>query len=177
VRQVADILGKAGQVRVRLAEATELAVLNSVTDAKAHLDRLLAPGFVTACGTARLADLARYVQAEAYRAERLGSTRAREQQSIWLMDQLTQEYEEAVSALAPAASLPGLGAPGRAVRLRRQAGGPVWVAVPKALAEVPWMLEEMRVSLFAQGLGTAYPISEKRIRKALNEVAAAPVTP
>jgi ATP-dependent helicase HrpA len=38
-----------------------------------------------------------------------------------------------------------------------------------ALRQVRWMLEEFRVSLFAQQLGTAYPVSEKRIRKALDE--------
>jgi ATP-dependent helicase HrpA len=36
---------------------------------------------------------------------------------------------------------------------------------------VRWMLEELRVSLFAQGLGTAYPVSEKRIRKAVAALA------
>ena len=35
--------------------------------------------------------------------------------------------------------------------------------------EVRWMLEELRVSFFAQQLGTAYPISEKRILKALDQ--------
>ncbi|WP_414642605.1 DUF3418 domain-containing protein, partial [Actinocrinis sp.] len=35
------------------------------------------------------------------------------------------------------------------------------------LRQARWMLEELRVSLFAQQMGTAYPISEKRVRKAL----------
>ena len=33
--------------------------------------------------------------------------------------------------------------------------------------DVGWMVEELRVSLFANGLGTAYPVSEKRIRAAI----------
>jgi ATP-dependent helicase HrpA len=44
-------------------------------------------------------------------------------------------------------------------------------AVPgsAALREVPWMLEELRVSQFAQSLGTRGPISAKRVRRALAE--------
>jgi ATP-dependent helicase HrpA len=41
------------------------------------------------------------------------------------------------------------------------------VPVPTALAEVRWMLQELRVSLFAQQLGTAHPVSEKRILQAI----------
>jgi ATP-dependent helicase HrpA len=39
--------------------------------------------------------------------------------------------------------------------------------VPAELAEVPWLIEELRVSHFAQGLGTRGPVSSKRIRRAL----------
>ena len=38
------------------------------------------------------------------------------------------------------------------------------------LEEARWMVEELRVSLFAQRLGTAYPISEKRLYKAMDAV-------
>ena len=44
--------------------------------------------------------------------------------------------------------------------------------VPPALAEVPWLLEELRVSSFAQALGTREPVSPKRIRRVLAEAAA-----
>lgn len=44
---------------------------------------------------------------------------------------------------------------------------------PAALRRVRWMIEELRVSLFAQDLGTAYSVSEKRVRTALNEALAA----
>jgi ATP-dependent helicase HrpA len=47
------------------------------------------------------------------------------------------------------------------------AGLPAGAVEPPALAEVPWMIEELRVSLFAQQLGTAFPVSEKRIRRAI----------
>ena len=41
-----------------------------------------------------------------------------------------------------------------------------------AAAAVRWMIEELRVSLFAQTLGTPEPVSEKRIRAALDRLAA-----
>lgn len=36
--------------------------------------------------------------------------------------------------------------------------------------EIRWMIEELRVSLFAQQLGTAYPVSEKRILQAIEQL-------
>jgi ATP-dependent helicase HrpA len=39
-----------------------------------------------------------------------------------------------------------------------------------ALQEYRWMLEEFRVSLFAQELGTAFPVSEKRLKKKWREI-------
>ncbi|WP_016857330.1 DUF3418 domain-containing protein [Candidatus Williamhamiltonella defendens] len=44
-----------------------------------------------------------------------------------------------------------------------------WREKEKEIKEVCWMLEELRVSLFAQQLGTAYPISEKRVLNAINK--------
>ena len=38
------------------------------------------------------------------------------------------------------------------------------------LAEIYWMIEELRVSLFAQQLGTAYPISAKRVKLKLAQL-------
>ncbi|MBB1441334.1 DUF3418 domain-containing protein, partial [Shewanella sp. SG41-4] len=42
--------------------------------------------------------------------------------------------------------------------------------VPEALIEARWMIEEYRVSCFAQVLGTAYPISEKRVLSSISQV-------
>jgi ATP-dependent helicase HrpA len=140
---VAEVLRAVHAVEVRLGDLTEMAVLNSAADLRRHLDALMAPGFVTRAGEARLSALRRYVAADAYRLDHLGSTRAREQQGIWLVEQMWEAYRTALGSLSP-------GAP-----------------EPPAVAEIPWMIEELRVSLFAQHLGTAYPVSEKRIRRAI----------
>ena len=42
----------------------------------------------------------------------------------------------------------------------------------EGLAEIRWMIEELRINLFAQTLGTAYPISDKRIYKAMDQLPA-----
>ena len=42
--------------------------------------------------------------------------------------------------------------------------------LPPAPAEVDCLLEELRVSLFAQSLGTAQPVSAKRVRTAINSL-------
>jgi ATP-dependent helicase HrpA len=40
--------------------------------------------------------------------------------------------------------------------------------VPSAVLDIRWMIEELRVSYFAHALGTAYPVSDKRIVKAID---------
>ena len=42
------------------------------------------------------------------------------------------------------------------------------------VTDIGWMVEELRVSLFAQSLGTSGPVSEKRVRTAIAAVAASP---
>ncbi|MDR1426243.1 MAG: ATP-dependent RNA helicase HrpA [Bifidobacteriaceae bacterium] len=140
---VAEVLRAVHGVEVRLGDGTEMAALNSVADIRRHLDALVAPGFVTRAGEERLPSLRRYAAADAQRLDHLGSTKAREQQGIWLVEQMWEAYRAAVVGLAPGA------------------------VEPPALREIPWMIEELRVSLFAQQLGTAHPVSEQRIRRAI----------
>jgi ATP-dependent helicase HrpA len=142
-QETAKVLRAVHDVEMRLADATEMAVLNSVADIRRHVDGLVAPGFVTRAGEGRLGALRRYVAADAYRLERLGATQTREHQGIWLVEQMREAYRSAVAGL------------------------PAGAQEPPGLAEVPWMIEELRVSLFAQQLGTAHPVSEKRIRAAI----------
>ncbi|MDR1152917.1 MAG: DUF3418 domain-containing protein [Bifidobacteriaceae bacterium] len=146
---VVEVLREVHRVEVRLSDVTEMTVLNSASDIRRHLDALVAPGFVARAGEERLAWLRRYVAADTYRLERLGTTRAREQQGIWMVEQMWEAYRAAVAGL------------------------PAGAAVPAGLTEVEWMIEELRVSLFAQHIGTAYPISEQRIRKAIATAVAA----
>jgi ATP-dependent helicase HrpA len=140
-RQGREVEAQAG----RAAEAADAAgVLDSLADIRDHAAELLGAGFLTRAGLGRLADLRRYLAGDAYRLPRLGTARAREEQALWLVGDLRRAYDAAVAAAGP--------------------------PLPEALAEIPWMLEELRISLLAQPLGTAYPISEKRIRRVLAAV-------
>jgi ATP-dependent helicase HrpA len=112
-------------------------------DVTAQLDALLPDGFVTEAGTARLPDLTRYLRAVLRRLETAPQDTGRDQIRQHEVEVMTQEYAAALAALHPA-----------------QRG------TPRAKA-VRWMLEELRVNLFAQSLGTPYPVSPTRIRKAL----------
>ena len=131
VAQMARILDAARDVERRLEGLSAPAFEPARRDVRAQLARLVHPGFATRTGAARLPDVERYLQGAARRLERLPDA--------------TAVDRDRMNALARAgAGLPAAAArPGRAGR-----------AVPAGLREVPWMLEELRISQFAQGLGT-----------------------
>jgi len=116
-------------------------------DVAAQLAGLVYPGFVAAIGVVRLADVLRYLRAALYRVQALPGSAARDRAGMVVLDRVQAEHRALVAALAPE---------------RR--------ADPDVL-EVRWMIEELRVSLFAQTLRTPYPISEQRIYKAVDALA------
>ncbi len=120
----------------------EMARLPAMTDLRAQLAGLVHPGFVAASGAAAVREYPRYLAAMTARLERLGDLeRDRE-----LMDRvlpLQHAWQHRVDALPQ--------------------GRPMGAA----LRRVRWLLEEYRVSLWAQQLGTAEPVSDARLRKAL----------
>jgi ATP-dependent helicase HrpA len=144
--RVAEILTVAGDVDRRLRATTSLSVLSSVADIRAHRDRLVYPGFVTATGFDRLRDVVRYLRADVRRLETLPERPGRDRDLLARVVAVEDEHA------------------------RRLAGVPDGEPVPASLAEIGWMIEEFRVSLFAQPLGTAYPVSEKRISKAMSNL-------
>ncbi|KHK98527.1 ATP-dependent helicase [Microbacterium mangrovi] len=122
-----------------------LTLLAALNDVKAQLAGLIHPGFVSATGSARLQHLPRYLQAALMRVNGLPEAPGRDRQR-------QTEFE-------------------RAATLYAEAGGtiPTTPDTPAALVHTRWLLEEYRVSLFAQTLGTAEPVSLQRIQKALRE--------
>jgi ATP-dependent helicase HrpA len=114
----------------------------SYDDLREQLDGLLTGGFLRELPTARLAHFPRYLKAMRLRAERLRQDPARDQQRMLQVLPYWRAY------------------------LKHRAGG----AAPAALAELRWLIEEWRVSLFAQELKTAEPVSAKRLARALEAV-------
>jgi ATP-dependent helicase HrpA len=145
VLQAARILDRARAVRRRLEALTAEAVAPARRDVSSQVDRLLPAGFLTATGAGRLDDLERYLQAAERRLDRLPDNPARDVDRMRAIHELEALYRRRVEAWPP--------------------GRPP----PAALREVPWMLEELRVNQFAQGLGTRGPVSSKRIRRVIEE--------
>jgi ATP-dependent helicase HrpA len=112
-------------------------------DMDAQLGRLVRPGFVTATTARRLPDLARYLRAITIRAGQLG---ARDPELLARAQLLEHDYADVVQSLPPD---------------RR---------IDPDVVEVRWMLEELRVSFFAQRLGTRAPVSEKRVQRAIDSL-------
>jgi ATP-dependent helicase HrpA len=146
LKRLAGILALAHDIEIRLQSLTNVAALESVADARAHLERLIRPGFVSATGRDNLASLDRYLRALAIRVEAIGTEPTRDRLGIERVRAVAAEVDRTL-ALIPAA----LAATPEPERIRQ-------------------MLEEFRVSVFAQRIGTAYPISEQRIWKALDRL-------
>jgi ATP-dependent helicase HrpA len=128
-------------------QSSSLALLNTLQDIRDHAAGLVHDGFVAATPPRRLPMLVRYLRADAARLDKARtSPPARDEELSWRIEQVEQAYASARTAYAQ-----GRPSPERAA----------------TLAEVRWQIEELRVSLFAQQLGTDGPISEQRIRKAL----------
>jgi ATP-dependent helicase HrpA len=141
VTTVVGVLAAAHEVERKLASSvTATDLLPSLVDMKSQLAGLVHPGFVTETGACRLAELPRYLAGIERRVDRLPGDINRDRALMW-------QVEQARAALADAEK-------------HRPAGDP-------ALREVRWMIEELRVSLFAQTLGTAQPVSLQRILRAL----------
>lgn len=145
---VERILASTRRIEKQLKGTTSLALISALNDVKSQLEQLVYPGFVARTGYAQLSQMPRYLAAIEKRLERLPGNVQRDALNMAVVQRLEDDYDDAVSAL-----LPG-----------RRAG--------RELTQVRWMIEELRVSLFAVELGTAYSVSEKRIRAVLNKALA-----
>ncbi|MFE9320567.1 ATP-dependent RNA helicase HrpA [Nocardia sp. NPDC052278] len=140
VRLVVPVLAGAHQVSSALADTIERDIAD---DVRHQLDDLIFPGFISEWGGARLRELPRYLAAARTRLEALPGSAVRDRQGMVEIDRALAAYARLVDALP---------------ETRKHAPD---------VTEIWWMIEEFRVSLFAQKLGTPYPVSTKRIEKAI----------
>jgi ATP-dependent RNA helicase HrpA len=140
VTTVTEVLGRAHEVQTALRASSAREALPALVDLKAQLGGLVYPGFVAEAGVGRLADVSRYLAAMLRRLEKLPEDINRDRARMW-------EIEQAQAAYAAA----------------MQRGD----SDRGAAADVRWMIEELRVSMFAQTLGTAQPVSLQRILRVL----------
>jgi ATP-dependent helicase HrpA len=145
VAQTVKILQAARTVRAKLDTLRGAAFDEVRRDVAQQLGRLVFAGFITPTGAGRLADVERYLRGAEWRLERLHKAAAVDRDRMRAVQELENLYRRKLEDL-PA----GRGADGE-------------------LSEVPWLLEELRMSQFAQAIGAKGQVSSRKIRRILDE--------
>lgn len=143
---VLRVLGEWREIDRMLTGRADLPLLPALTDLRAQVGRLMARGFVAEAGAAQLRRYPAYLAAARQRRERLDDGARAVVRDRQLSDQIADLQDTWLHRIE---ALPAGRPPGAALRTVR------------------WLLEEYRISLWAQQLGTAVPVSDQRIRKAL----------
>lgn len=144
--QVEPCLLLTQKIRKQLKGTVTLEQIQAHGDIKAQLEQLVYPGFVSESGAGRVSDIERYLKAIERRLEKLPVDPNRDRLHMLTLEKLEKNY------------------------LELKGKWPQGLPYSEELLEIRWMLEELRVSFFAQQLGTRYPISEKRVQQALSSV-------
>jgi ATP-dependent helicase HrpA len=139
-RTAAGILTEQGAIRKKLA-AAEKGFPRAVDELRQQLDRLLGAGWLARTPWARLQHLPRYLKAISARLDKLRADPARDARFAGEIAALEAPYRRELAA-------------------RARLG-----ALDADLEQFGWLLEELRVSLFAQELRTPVPVSAKRLAK------------
>ncbi|MEE1749251.1 MULTISPECIES: ATP-dependent RNA helicase HrpA [unclassified Streptomyces] len=147
VKQVQQVLAAWQACERRLKATNSLVLVNNVTDARDQLAALVPPGFVTKTGLRRLPDLMRYLVAVDRRLQQMPTAVQRDTTRMEKVHEMQDEYAWLLEQM------------------------PQGRPVPQEVLDIRWMIEELRVSYFAHALGTAYPVSDKRIVKAIDAAA------
>jgi ATP-dependent helicase HrpA len=144
VTAVEPVLARAAEVRARLETMSSApAVAGTVADVRAQLDSLVRPGFVADTGLPRLPDLERYLRAMLVRLEKAASAPERDAALQAGVDEVESAYADLLDEL------------------------PSGLTERPPVRDLAWMIEELRVGLFAQALGTSRPVSAKRALRAI----------
>ncbi|MBU9977782.1 ATP-dependent RNA helicase HrpA [Proteus mirabilis] len=145
-KQVESILTQVFAINKRLKGRVDISVAFALSDIKAQLNQLVFPGFVTSHGWKRLADIPRYLSAIEKRMEKLAIDPNRDRAQMSRVENVILQWQQWLAKLTD--------------KQKQQ----------EEVQNIRWMIEELRVSLFAQQIGTPYPISDKRILQAIESV-------
>ena len=144
VSTVLRVLVDARTARVRLTDLTASSLTAVRDDIGWQLDDLVADGFVSATGWQRLDDLARYMRGVVVRLDRLATDPRRDLARLDELHGVLADYDLARDSVP--------------------ADGPL----PATLVEARWLIEELRLGLFAPSVRAAPGVSAKRIRRTLS---------
>jgi ATP-dependent helicase HrpA len=145
LRHVLRALEVRHEVDALVSQTTSPALHYLVEDVTQQVEALMPTGFIAVSGP-RLPHISRYLRAVAHRLGKAPGDVARDKARLAEITAVTREVHETLARL-PAA--------------RRES----YVA-----AELPWMLQELRVNQFAQALGTPAPVSVQRIHRVLDDL-------
>ena len=143
-QKVEQILTLTHQLNQRLKGKMDFTMAFALSDMKSQIAGLIYQGFVQKSGYARLPDLLRYLQAIDKRMDKLAQDVNRDRAAMLRVEQVQQAYQQLLAKL------------------------PKSKPISDEVAEIRYMIEELRVSLFAQQLGTKYPVSDKRVLNIIN---------
>ncbi|MBA0047362.1 ATP-dependent RNA helicase HrpA [Mycobacteroides sp. LB1] len=144
LRRAEKVVAAWSEVQVALPTKAPVAQSDAIADMREQLGGLLPIGFVTATGAARLLDLARYVTAIGKRLERLSQGVETDRGLMHRVHAVEDAFDDLLRDL------------------------PAGRSDDSDIRDIAWFIEELRVSLWAQQLGTARAVSEQRILKAIN---------
>lgn len=145
-KQVESILTLHYNINKKLKGRVDLSLAFALSDIKKQLSNLVYKGFVADSGYKRLADVYRYLLAIEKRIEKLMGNVTKDRQSMNIIEEVENQYEKWVNSL------------------------PQIVRSKDSVINIRWMIQELRVNLFAQQLGTPYPISPKRVKQQIELV-------
>ncbi|ANF61467.1 ATP-dependent RNA helicase HrpA [[Haemophilus] ducreyi] len=145
-QQVEKVLTLAFELNKQMKRKMDFTMAFALSDIKAQLAGLIYPNFVVKTGYQKLSDLYRYLNAINKRLDKLGTDTNSDRAKILRIEQVQKAYQQLLAKL------------------------PKSKAVPDEILAIRYMIEELRVSLFAQQLGTKYPISDKRILNIIAEL-------
>jgi ATP-dependent helicase HrpA len=138
LRTAAEIVAVAGDVEAQLGKLVSASLAANVADARRHLARLVRDRFVITHGEHRLSDVLRYVTGIKRRVDKLPENPSKDLHKLSQVLSVEREYSSLLEALPRG-------------------------DVDQRVVDVGWMLEELRVSVFAPSLGTSRPVSTKRV--------------
>lgn len=138
-QKIEQILTLTHQLNQRLKGKMDFTMAFALSDMKSQISGLIYQGFVQKSGYARLPDLLRYLQAINKRMDKLAQDVNRDRAAMLRVEQVKQAYQQLLAKL------------------------PKSKPISDEVAEIRYMIEELRVSLFAQQLGTKYQVSDKRV--------------
>ncbi|CAQ84508.1 helicase, atp-dependent (atp-dependent helicase hrpa) [Photorhabdus asymbiotica] len=146
-KQVEQVLTTVFAINKRLKGRVDISLALALSDIKAQISGLVFRGFVTANGWKRLPDILRYLHGIERRLEKLAIDPHRDRAQMGRVENVQQQWQQWLVKLS--------------LQQKQQT----------EVQEIRWMIEELRISLFAQQLGTPYPVSDKRILQTMEQIA------